>query len=905
MADITKNTGEISSVSLGDTINDWRNLTNDQVIAKLNLLKVYDISAGIGLDVTGGFAAGGVGGTYEMQISNTIDKNITIDGDLNVTGNVSFSTSGEVTFPNGLVNVNGDDTPVAGAATAGIVVGSYTGPDFNSGTTAPYFLNVGGSWFTNQDLKLIGGGILANSANQRILFGETNGKTLSFSQTADDLVIGNDHLQDIVPVGTTLAGQIARIRSSDGRVDILKGVNKRRVSGISHGFSFGRVVRASHDDPTGFTLAYSSGATHAEAVGMISRVNGDSDFEVTFNGEVEGNFTSAINIGGSLSVGCSYFLHTANGQISTTEPNAVGHVSKPVLIGLASDRGLFVNYRGQSIYSGGGAGSGVSGGDGTSIRTTISSGSFALGDIICLTENGTYEKLSVNNYTRVFGLIVNTVGSGYEVLLYGLSKTTDSFRVQTHVDEWGTSTDPYLFMNRATGTLSTVTDTGSTDISPGGLAISNEIVFYLNTRYGTLYTTPEQVTLNSTSRSSAAYTAAIVAGGGSGPTPGSGGYVPSSPSSNSVNNILVNGGFDVWQRGIGVSSLYTTTGDTFFADRWARTSKLSGSSGASADMSIERKSFVGGQYAVMGSPRYYTEVMASIIGGSGETAGDYVSFDNRIEDANSYANTPVALSFYARGTSGATGFLAVEYRQYWDGTYANSTSQNLDLIYLDGTTDWSRYAIAFVPSKLPSGVSYNQDESFSSVGIFPYRFNGVTGNTGAADVSYSQPFSIAKVQLEPGVTITNPKRIEINDELNRCKRYYQTSYEYGDYIGKTTLSGSLPNTSSPEVIMSIGGNIKYSLPIAMRKVPDTISIWSPSGVPSMAFNVSAGLDLNKTSGTKGFNNATRVGLSSSSVSASSTSSDGINIFFPSGVVPVDRVSFHISADAEYNEGVNN
>ena len=73
----------------------------------------------------------------------------------------------------------------------------------------------------------------------------------------------------------------------------------------------------------------------------------------------------------------------------------------------------------------------------------------------------------------------------------------------------------------------------------------------------------------------------------------------------------------------------------------------------------------------------------------------------------------------------------------------------------------------------------------------------------------------------------------------------------------------------------------------------------------MAFNTSAGVDMNKTSGTKGFNNVTRVGLSSSSVSASSTSSDGINIFFPSGVVPVDRVSFHISADAEYNEGVNN
>jgi len=169
MSDITKNDSQISEVSLGDTINDWRTLTNDQIIAKLNLMRVYDINGGTGLSVTGGFAGGGSGGTYEMEISDTIGKGITIGGDLVVTGNVSFSTAGEVSFPNGLVNVNGDDSPVAGYATGGIVVGSYTGPDFNTGTTAPFLLNLGGAWFTNQDLKMIGGGTLANASMQQIL----------------------------------------------------------------------------------------------------------------------------------------------------------------------------------------------------------------------------------------------------------------------------------------------------------------------------------------------------------------------------------------------------------------------------------------------------------------------------------------------------------------------------------------------------------------------------------------------------------------------------------------------------------------------------------------------------------------------------------------------------------------
>ena len=105
MADIRKNNESISEVSLGDTINDWRNKTNDDIIAKLNLLKVYGISAGVGLDVTGGFADGGTGGTFEMQISNTIGKGITIDGDLKITGSVDFANT-EVSFPNGIVNLN-------------------------------------------------------------------------------------------------------------------------------------------------------------------------------------------------------------------------------------------------------------------------------------------------------------------------------------------------------------------------------------------------------------------------------------------------------------------------------------------------------------------------------------------------------------------------------------------------------------------------------------------------------------------------------------------------------------------------------------------------------------------------------------------------------------------------------
>ena len=1018
MADITNiNNSQISEVSLGDTINDWRTLTNDQIIAKLNLLNVYGIRAGIGLDVTGGYLGGGSGGTYDMAISDTIAKGITIDGNLLVTGSVSFSSAGEVSFPNGLVNVNGDDTPVAGSATAGIVVGSYTGPDFNSGISAPFLLNLGGSWFTNQNLKLIGGGVSADSSIQKIFLGEANGKTLSFSQTATDLVIGNGHTYDTVPVGTTLAGQIARIRSSDGRVDILKGVNKRRVSGISHAFSFGKVVRATDVDPTGFTLAIASGgATHAEVVGMISRINGDSDFEVTFNGEVEGNFSTVA--GADLSVGCPYFLSAATpkGNITTTEPNTPGHVSKPVLVGLAADRGLFVNYRGQEVTSfassggGGGAGGTFSG---RSIR--MANPGYAVGDLIGMDDAGGYIKLNAANNgdqhrSRVLGLVVNP----NELLLYGVTEPTDTFSLQSHVTNWTNEADTLMFIDSTNGSLTTTTQ--SIDVSPTALRLgASSQIFYFNTRAGQGYNIPSQGKLNTVDRDASAFTAAIVAGGVSGSSVGGGGYA-SSHISTGNNTILVNGGFDIWQRGIGVDSIHTGINNTYFADRWYKnkrtnfeqtfvvtasfggfeidgvnkpvlalrrgvryifdlsnagpptthpfqlsvtedgnhnsgsqyvagwtTNGTQGQAGANAvfivpadapdtlwyycpnhpglgnsinvtdqgtdSTEIERGVFSEGQTKVSGNPKYYARVRENFTPGGGQTSGDFISYNNVIEDANTLAGQPAVLSFYARGATGSTGMLALEYTQYWQGTEGGTSSnQILPLIYLDGVYDWTRFAVNFSPQIGPTGSGLiDSDLSWAEISVLPYRFRGITGSTGAADVLYTGEVSLAKVQMESGYKVSDPSHVDINLEHDRCKRFYQTSYKTSDYTGKETMLGrslSTPDEATPTIIMCSGSSSSsVRVPIEMRKFP-TVVLYSPKGTRNMALNVSAGVDLNNAASSTGYNGAIRSWDSEARFAGTSESTRGFRLNSPFGWVFGDIISFHYVLNSEFNTGVS-
>jgi hypothetical protein len=72
----------------------------------------------------------------------------------------------------------------------------------------------------------------------------------------------------------------------------------------------------------------------------------------------------------------------------------------------------------------------------------------------------------------------------------------------------------------------------------------------------------------------------------------------------------------------------------------------------------------------------------------------------------------------------------------------------------------------------------------------------------------------------------------------------------------------------------------------------------------MAFNLSAGRELDKTSGTKGYNNQARSWESRASVfgTSSSTTGFGFNSLF--GWVFGDVVAFHYVLNSEFNTGVN-
>jgi hypothetical protein len=114
---------------------------------------------------------------------------------------------------------------------------------------------------------------------------------------------------------------------------------KETFTQVGHGFAVGDVVYRKSDST--WTKAQADVIATAESVGIVESVNGN-DFVIVFYG--------LISTLSGLTDSVAYFLSdTTAGTYSSTEPDTVGYVSKPVLIAFSTTSGLVLGYRGAVI----------------------------------------------------------------------------------------------------------------------------------------------------------------------------------------------------------------------------------------------------------------------------------------------------------------------------------------------------------------------------------------------------------------------------------------------------------------------------------------------------------------------------------------------------------------------------
>lgn len=216
-------------------------------------------------------------------------------------------------------------------------------------------------------------------------------------------------------------------------------------------------------------------------------------------------------------------------------------------------------------------------------------------------------------------------------------------------------------------------------------------------------------------------------------------------------NVLINGAFDIWQRGTSFTT-GTLASPFFIADRWQSTR-----SAAVSGATISRQS--------SGAPtgfQYYVRMQRD----SGNTSTNAINIGQCIETSMSipYASQTITLSFYARA-----------------GANYVSSANNLNVAMFTGTgTDQNNFSAAYtgVAQVLNSTASVTtswQRFSFtvtlaSTVTEFePLIYTQHSGTAGAADY-----VDITGVQIELGSVATAFTRAggTIQGELAACQRYY-------------------------------------------------------------------------------------------------------------------------------------
>ena len=262
------------------------------------------------------------------------------------------------------------------------------------------------------------------------------------------------------------------------------------------------------------------------------------------------------------------------------------------------------------------------------------------------------------------------------------------------------------------------------------------------------------------------------------------------PLNSAGKNAIINGGFDIWQRG----TSFTSTASTKFytADRWM---------GYCADTNMTVTQVASGLTGF----NYASRITRL----TGQVATDYLYYSTTIETLNSipFAGQTVTLSFWARKGTGydASGSLLGVSAVYGTGTNENALAPGFtgstSIISTNATlqTTWQKFTYTGTVGTTATEIGLN--------------FTFVPNGTAVA----SDYFDITGVQLELGSVATNFSRAggTYQGELQACQRYY---FRQGGLALYQIIGGGTAESSTK-------CEIQIPLPVTMRTISTDIS-WS-------------------------------------------------------------------------------
>jgi hypothetical protein len=262
-------------------------------------------------------------------------------------------------------------------------------------------------------------------------------------------------------------------------------------------------------------------------------------------------------------------------------------------------------------------------------------------------------------------------------------------------------------------------------------------------------------------------------------------------------NKIINGNFDIWQRGTSFS------GSGYTADRW-RIDVLGSS------LATTRELFGVGQIDVPNNPAYYLRAVVTSVGG----ADNYALVRQPIESVRTLSGKTATLTFW--GKADAPKNIAISFLQYYDvGAVIESNINTLAL-----TAGWAKYT---VPLSIPTATATGSVDSSLALMFWFDSGTATAGSTNSLG-QQSGTFDIAQVQLEEGTVATPFEDLPLAYSTLLCARYYQqhalgvgvgsfiTSQATGDTAGRIMFSGSMrkiPTVTFNTTTWAIYGMVSY------------------------------------------------------------------------------------------------
>ena len=202
-------------------------------------------------------------------------------------------------------------------------------------------------------------------------------------------------------------------------------------------------------------------------------------------------------------------------------------------------------------------------------------------------------------------------------------------------------------------------------------------------------------------------------------------------------NLIINGNFDVWQRG----TSFSNANNVYTADRF----KVVSGGGTTGD-TVSQQSFTAGQTDVPNEPTYFLRYAA------GGTSSNKV-MHHRIEDVRTGAGKTCTLTFYAKASTGHTS--TIEVAQVFGSGGSSQVTQSAQNYTM--TTSWQKFTFTIA---LPS-------ISGKTIGTSSYVYIAFIRSLSSSNVN----IDIAQMQFEIGEA-TPFEHESFAATLQKCQRYF-------------------------------------------------------------------------------------------------------------------------------------